>query len=169
MNTLLRNVLAVLTAVTVTTTLWAGAPKIGEAFPSLAKFGLEGTVPDLANKVVLVDFWASWCGPCKKAFPTVKELHEKYGPQGFVVVAISLDEDKKDMDSFLKKSPVPFVILRDAKGKLADHVGVASIPASFILDQQGRVQQTHAGFDGDKTRQELASKIEELLKQQPKP
>lgn len=164
MNTSLRNVLTALAALTLTTTLSAGTPKVGESFPSLTGAGLEGTVPELANKVVLVDFWASWCGPCKKSFPALKELQEKYGPDGFMVVAISLDEDKADMNAFLKKSPVPFTILRDAKGKLAEQFKIDSIPVSFLLDRQGKVQLAESGFEGDKTKKELAAKIESLLK-----
>lgn len=164
MNTSPRKLLAALAAFSLAVTLCAGPLKVGDAFPSLATAGLEGTVPELANKVVLVDFWASWCAPCKKAFPTMKELHEKYGTEGFAVVAISLDEDKADMDAFLKKTPVPFTILRDAKGKFADQLGVAGIPVSFILDRHGKVQFTHTGFDGEKTRKEYAAKIETLLK-----
>lgn len=164
MNMSPRKLAAALAALTFATTLWAGTPKVGDVFPSLGNAGLEGTVPDLANKVVLVDFWASWCSPCKKSFPALKELQDKYGPDGFVVVAISLDEDKGDMDAFLKKAKVPFVILRDEKGKLAEKVGVEGIPASFILDQSGKVQHAHTGFDGDKTKKEYAAKIESLLK-----
>lgn len=165
MNMSLRNSVAALAAlVTTATTLWAGAPKTGEAFPGLMQAGVEGKAPEIAGKVVLVDFWASWCGPCKKSFPAVKELQEQFGPQGFLVVAISLDEDKGDMEAFLKKNPVPFAILRDAKSKLAEKVGVEGIPASFLLDREGKVRHAHVGFSGDKTKKELAAQIEALLK-----
>ena len=162
MNTLFRNVLAACAAVAVSlsATLAAGALKVGDPFPNLATAGLEGAVPEMANKVVLVDFWASWCGPCKKSFPSLKELHEKYGPAGFLVVAISLDEEKADMDAFLKKTPVPFTVLRDSTGKFASALQIDGIPASFILDGQGRVQLAHTGFDGDKTKKQYVAKIE---------
>ncbi len=164
MNTSLRNSLAALAATFTATALLAGPPKVGDPFPSLNQPGMAGTIPDLAGKVVLVDFWASWCGPCKKSFPAVKELQEKYGPKGFVVVAVSLDEDEADMRAFLKKNPVPFTILRDAKAKLADLAGVEGIPASFMLDREGKVRHAHVGYAGDKTKQELETQIEALLK-----
>ena len=86
---------------------------------------------------VLVDFWAPWCGPCKKAFPELIKLQKKYESRGFTVVGVSIDEDKSDMDKFLKKNPVPFPILRDSEGKkLGEKVGVVG------LTQHG---QEHAG------------------------
>lgn len=161
MNTLFRS-LAVLSVVALTTvTALAGPLKKGDSFPKLAK--LEGTVPDLEGKVVLVDFWASWCGPCKRSFPALKELHERFGKDGLVVIAISLDEDKADMNAFLKKTPVPFTILRDPKSKLAERVGVESIPMGFILDRTGKVHDIHIGFDPDKTPGEYAAAIAALL------
>lgn len=144
----------------------AAVLKPGDAFPDLAQFQLEGTVPDLKGKVVLVDFWASWCPPCKASFPVLEELQKKYGPQGFVVLAISVDEKKADMDGFLKsrKPPVSFATVRDAQQKLVAAVSVETMPTSFMLGADGKVRSVHSGFHGDKTRKQYASEIEELLK-----
>lgn len=142
----------------------AGQPKAGETFPALAGFKLEGALPDLKGKVVVVDFWASWCGPCKASFPAYRELHEKFADQGLVIVAVSLDEDKADMDGFLKKARVPFVILRDARQKLAEKLAIESIPTSFILDREGKVASVHNGYAGDSTKRELVAEVEKLLK-----
>lgn len=139
------------------------AGKPGTRFPDLAKSELEGTVPDLQGKVVLVDLWASWCGPCKRAFPILVDLHTNYAARGFTVLAVSLDEKKADMDEFLAKTKPPFPAVRDAKGKLSDALQVDSIPTSFLLGTDGRIIARHEGFEGETTRRELATKIEAAL------
>ncbi len=166
MNSSLRN-LAALAAAAVTLSLFAAEPpKVGAAFPALTSAGdLEGIVPDLAGKVVLVDFWASWCAPCKESFPALRELHEKYSAQGLVVVAVSIDEDKADMDAFLKKNPMPFALVRDPQSKLFDEkLGLTGVPVTYILDKSGKVAFTHGGYEGKKTKKLLTEKIESLLK-----
>jgi cytochrome c biogenesis protein CcmG/thiol:disulfide interchange protein DsbE len=142
---------------------FAGPPKVGDAFPSLASATLEGSVPDLKGKVVLVDFWASWCGPCKAAFPALKEVHAMFKDKGVVVLGVSLDEDKADMDAFVKKSGANFPIVRDAKGKLAAQLNVESIPTTYILDANGKVAAIHSGFGGEATKREYIAEIERLL------
>jgi thiol-disulfide isomerase/thioredoxin len=141
--------------------------KVGESFPDLNSFKLEDAAPDIKSKVVLVDFWASWCGPCKQSFPALDELQKKYGEQGFVIIAVNEDEKKSDMDDFKKQHPVSFVIVRDAGAdgkKLIEKVDVSSMPTSFLIDTTGKVRFTHSGFYGNKTKEEYAREIETLLK-----
>lgn len=142
----------------------AGPLKEGDKFPDLATYGLEGNLPDLKDKVVLVDFFASWCGPCKDSFPAMEELHKKYATKGLVVVAINLDKKKSDMDEFLKKYPASFVILRDAANKLVGEVKIPTMPSSFLLDKSGKVHAAHRGFKGEETKKKYAEEIEALLK-----
>lgn len=143
---------------------WANPPKVGDPFPSLAGIGLDGAVPELQGKVVLVDFWASWCAPCKKSFPVMKELVDKFGGRGFLVVAVSVDEKKGAMDAFLKKNPIPFVILHDAKGRLAEAAGLEKMPTSFLLNSEGKITAIHSGFEGDTTRKMYLAEVEAALK-----
>ncbi len=145
----------------------AGQPKAGELFPVLGEYNLEGTLPDLSGKVVVVDFWASWCGPCKEAFPTFKELHKKYGEKGLVIVAVSVDEDADDMKKFVSKQKPEFVIVRDKTTKLASKLDLASIPTTFILDRKGNVVEVHNGFDKSRTPKEYEVAIGRLLKNTP--
>lgn len=142
----------------------AGTPKAGEAFPDLSKANLEGKLPDLAGKIVVVDFWASWCGPCKKALPVLADLSKEYGPKGVVFIAVSLDEDKADMDAYLKKYPLPFTVVRDPKGKLAESLNVQGIPVSFVIAPDGKVAAFHDGFEGDKSRAKYVAQLDQLLK-----
>ncbi len=137
--------------------------KTGEAFPDLAQFGLEGALPNLKGKVVLLDFWASWCGPCKRSFPVMKELEEKYGPRGFQVVAVSVDEKASAMASFLKKEKPSFVVLRDSEGRLARAAQIEAMPTSFLIGSDGRVLSVHSGFTGESTRKKYISEIEAAL------
>ena len=137
---------AALVVTATTATALAGELKKGDAFPDLKQFTLEGTVPDTKGKVIIVDFWASWCGPCKRAMPVLRELHQTYKEKGVVIIGVSLDESKSDMDAYLKKNPMPFSILRDPKGKLGEKAGVEGIPSTFIIGPDGKVLEAHSGF-----------------------
>lgn len=163
MNTLRLSIAAALMAVASLFPILAEAPKVGGSLPDLSQFGLEGTLPDMKGKVVLVDFWASWCGPCRHSFPALQEIHNKYKDKGVVVLGISLDESKSDMDGFIKKMKVPFPVVRDAKGKLADQLSVASIPTSILVSGSGKILAIHNGYGGDKTKQEYIEGIEKAL------
>lgn len=138
---------------------------VGEAFPDLAKFELEGKPPgDLKGKVVLIDFWATWCAPCKESFPVLEKLHHDYAKRGLVILAISVDRDKKKVARFLKKQPVSFSVLRDVAQKLVARANVKTMPTSFIVDQQGEIRFMHNGFHAKKTERQYVQEIEQLLK-----
>ena len=139
--------------------------KVGDPIPDLTTYKLEGTLPaSTAGKVVILDFWASWCGPCGESFPAMDELQKKYGPQGLVIIAVNVDEEKSDMADFLKKHAVTFTIVRDAKQKLVEKAGIATMPSSFLVGRDGKVVFTHSGFHGAETRKQYEQEIESLLK-----
>jgi len=139
--------------------------KTGDSFPDLAGFKLEGKLPDsLKGKVVIVDFWASWCGPCKDSFPVMNELQKKYADKGLVIIAINVDEESSDMKDFLKANAATFTVVRDAKQKLVAVAGIQTMPSSFILDDTGKVRFTHTGFHGAETHKAYEQQIESLLK-----
>ncbi len=148
-----------------TFSLVAEPVKVGDTFPDLGKFKLEGVLPDIKGKVVLVDFWASWCLPCKQSFPALNELHERYGANGFLIVAVNVDEKRANMESFLKSTPAKFAVVRDAEQKLVARTEVETMPTSFLIDATGRVRFVHNAFRGDATKKEYVREIEELLKQ----
>jgi thiol-disulfide isomerase/thioredoxin len=142
----------------------AAGLKIGDAMPDLASFKLEGTLPDsLAGKVVVIDFWASWCGPCKESFPAMNELQKKYSEKGLVIIAVNEDEEASDMKDFLKDNPANFTVVRDARQKLVAVAGIGTMPSSFVFGPDGKIKFTHSGFHGTETRKQYEQEIESLL------
>jgi thiol-disulfide isomerase/thioredoxin len=144
----------------------ANAVEIGQAAPPFTLPSIQQGQPtalkDTLGKVVYLDFWASWCAPCRTSFPLLNKLHEKLKAKGFEVIAVNLDEDKAKAEKFLQEIPVGFTVLHDSKGEWADKYVVESMPTSFILDKQGNVQNIHHGFTAGDI-EELEKKITELL------
>lgn len=118
----------------------------------------------LQGKVVLVDFWASWCAPCLQSFPWMNELHARHADDGLVIVAVNVDQDRALADAFLKKLPPQFRIEYDGHGTLAQAFAVAAMPTSFLIGRDGTVRARHAGFR-DKQRAGREQEIEQLLKE----
>jgi peroxiredoxin len=146
-----------------------GAFKQGDQLPDLASFGLEGKLPDqLKGNVILLDFWASWCGPCKSSFPAMEEVNTKFAGQGLTIVAVSVDEKRANMQRFLKSLNVSFAVVRDAQHKLVAAADVPTMPTSFLIDRAGKIRFIHAGFDRDQTMRQYLKEVEQLL-QEPKP
>lgn len=139
--------------------------KEGDSFPDLSIFRLEGQLSgSLKGKILVVDFWASWCGPCKQSFPSLEALHKKYSDRGVVVIAVSVDEKKAAMEKFLKSNIATFTVVRDAEQKLVEAAGVKAMPTSFVVDAAGRIVLAHSGFHkGDDKKWE--STLESLLKE----
>ena len=109
-----------------------------------------------------LDFWASWCGPCKKTFPWLNELQKKYGKDGFEVVGVNVDAKKADADKFLASTPADFTVLFDPAGATPATYEVQGMPSSFIIDRAGKVHLAHRGFkDGEAA--ELEAEIKKLL------
>ena len=138
--------------------------KTGDTFPDLTKFKLEGQLPDsLAGKIVIVDFWASWCSPCKASFPVLDELQKTYGDK-IVVIGVNVDEKRAEMDGFLKQHAAGFTIVRDANKQLVAMANINTMPTSFVIDGAGKVRSIHNGFHGDATKKQYITEIDELLK-----
>lgn len=143
--------------------------KEGDNLPDLTTFELEGKVPEtLKGQVILVDFWASWCGPCKTSFPAMQELTKTYAEKGLTIIAVSVDEKQENMQRFVDSAKVTFAILRDTQHKLVATADIKSMPTSFLIDRSGKIRFVHTGFDREKNTREYVKEIEQLLKE-PKP
>jgi cytochrome c biogenesis protein CcmG, thiol:disulfide interchange protein DsbE len=123
----------------------------------------SGTVSlgDLRGKVVLVDFWASWCMPCRQSFPWMSSMLNRYSAQGLVIVAINLDKNHDAADTFLERFPARFVVAFDPAAKTAEAFHVEAMPSSFIVSRMGRIVYSHAGFE-----QAKAQTVEDRIKEE---
>jgi thiol-disulfide isomerase/thioredoxin len=133
--------------------------------PEINLPGEQGEVrlTDYEGKVVYLDFWASWCIPCKKSFPWMAKIKKKYSVQGFEVIAVNLDKDKKLADEFLKMMNINFVIAFDDSGKSASDYDLQGMPVSYLIGRDSKVHASHLGFrEQDKVKLEQA--IQTLLK-----
>lgn len=143
----------------------AGAEDIELGFPApeIRLPALQGTstlaLADLRGKVVYLDFWASWCGPCRQSLPELEKLRNKYAPH-FEVFAVNLDEKPADGLKFLEKYPVSYPVVSDAEARFPEMFRIKGMPTSYIVDREGNLRYVHEGYrDGD------AQKIESLIKQ----
>ncbi len=128
---------------------------------SNAEKALEGPAPDFTLKsnsgsnlrlsemrgqVVLINFWASWCGPCRQEMPLLDEIHKKYAKLGFTVLGINVDNDSSKADKILKNIPVTFPVLYDPDGKVSKLYNVNAMPTTVIVDRDGKQRFLHLGF-----------------------
>ncbi|MFA9462209.1 TlpA family protein disulfide reductase [Thiohalorhabdus sp. Cl-TMA] len=101
---------------------------------------------ELRGHVVYVDFWASWCGPCRQSFPWMNELHDRYSDDGLVIAAVNLDESTADAKRFLREVPVDFPVVFNPGGDLAEKYGVSAMPSSYLVGPDGRIVHRELGF-----------------------
>jgi thiol-disulfide isomerase/thioredoxin len=111
--------------------------------------GADGAVvrlTDAKGKVALVDFWASWCPPCKDSFPALDVIQRDYRARGVQVIAVNVDERQKDADAFLAAHPHQLLVVFDPHGESPKAFKVRGMPTSFVIDRQGEIRYTHQGY-----------------------
>jgi thiol-disulfide isomerase/thioredoxin len=162
----MKSIVTALALAFSTTCLPAGeAAKAGQQMPKLSQL-LPGTsLPNTSGKVVLVDFWASWCGPCKESFPALNRLHAKYASKGLVIIGVGVDDDAAKYKSFAAKMGAAFPLAHDAGHQAAGFFNPPAMPTSYLVDRKGVIRHVHKGFRGAKTEAEYTAEIEALLGQ----
>ncbi|NLG77765.1 MAG: TlpA family protein disulfide reductase [Xanthomonadaceae bacterium] len=152
-------ILAALAAVMLT--LFAGAPAANAQGLDLSPY---------RGKIVLVDFWASWCTPCRHSFPWLDSMQKRYENQGLVVLGVNVDRERAAAERFLRDVPVQFEILYDPQGVLATKYELLGMPSSFVFGPDGKLLITHVGFktsERDEREREIARLLNEHVRDQP--
>jgi peroxiredoxin len=116
------------------------------------------------GQVVMLNFWASWCGPCRQEFPLLDDIYKKYGKLGFTMIGVNVEPDSNAANAWLKQTPVSFPILYDTDSKVSKLYGVAGMPSTVIVDRKGTVRMIHRGYEpGDE--QQYLNSIRELVRE----
>ena len=131
------------------------------AVSSMAATAVSGPAPDftlksqdgsniklseLRGQVVMVNFWASWCGPCRQEMPLLEQLYQRYQPMGFTLLGVNVEEDSAAANKILKEIPVSFPILYDNKNSVSEHYQVRAMPSTFLIDRDGNIRYLHKGY-----------------------
>ncbi|MEP7069519.1 MAG: TlpA disulfide reductase family protein [Usitatibacter sp.] len=144
--------------------LEAGAPAPDLAIPRLEEPAQALALASLRGNVVYVDFWASWCVPCRLSMPALEALYKQNRARGFAVVGINKDVSAADAKRFLAKVPVTFTLVSDGGDAAARAFDVKAMPSGYLVDRKGVVRKVHRGFTAE-TAESLAREIEVLLKE----
>jgi thiol-disulfide isomerase/thioredoxin len=142
-----------------------GALPMGASFPEFTETDIDGkplSLADYKGKIVLIDFWATWCGPCVAELPNVLKTYEKYHSKGFEIIGISLDENKEMLTGFTKARNMPWQQYFDGKGwknKLSQRFGIRSIPATYLVGKDGKL--IGKNFRGEALEQAVAKALGE--------
>ncbi len=146
-------------------TLPAHALDVGEAAPNVELLGPNGEtvrLPLQTGKVLYVDFWASWCGPCRQSFPWMNAMQDKYKAKGLQIIGINLDQQASAADKFLAQTPAKFTVMFDPKGVSPRLYTVKGMPTSVLIGRDGKVIRQHAGFN-DASRDQLEQQLQSAL------
>ena len=134
---------------------------------SIASSATEPAAPRIdldqyRGRVVVIDFWASWCKPCRQSIPWLNDLHARYARQGLVVIGVNVDAERADAERFQRDVPIGFDVVYDPQGRLAEQFHVQGMPSSFVFDRHGKLAQTLLGFQ-EARREQHESEIRDLL------
>lgn len=144
----------------------AGSPGTAPEFRLASRAGGEMSLSGLRGQVVMINFWASWCGPCRQEFPALDQIYAKYKPMGFALVGINVESEKSDAERFLSQQQVSFPILFDPDNQVSGSYGVRAMPTTVLVDRQGRLRWSHMAYKpGDEAK--YIEQIRAALREKP--
>ena len=133
-------------------------------FTLAAKGGPDVSLAQYKGQVVMLNFWASWCGPCRQEMPLLESIYRKYNRMGFTMIGVNVEPDSKSADEWLKATPVSFPILYDRDSKVSKLYNVAGMPSTVIIDRHGNLRKLHRGYQpGDEN--EYLDSIRALIRE----
>lgn len=145
----------------------ATAAEVGKTAPDFTLKSLGGKnlkLSEMAGNVVLINFWASWCGPCREEMPLLNSLHKKYEPLGFTVLGVNVEQDVKGAEGFLKNFPVDFPVLLDGDNRVSKQYEVIAMPTTVVVDRDGNMRFLHQGYkSGDEAK--YRKMVKELVRE----
>ena len=134
------------------------------AFTLMSVTGQSGGLSQYKGQVVLVNFWATWCGPCQQEIPLLDQMYKKYQPAGFTLIGISVDKDAAPVKELLGRKPVSYPVLLDPTNAVSKAYHVNEMPSSVIIDRKGQIRYIHRGYHpGDEN--EYQDRIRQLIKE----
>ena len=155
---------AAMTAALAMTSLVGASTALAPSFTLPSRSGDNVSLAQLKGKVVMLNFWASWCGPCRQEMPLLDQMHKRYSALGFTLVGVNVDANSKDAEEWLSKTPVSFPVLFDRESKVSKMYDVSAMPSTVFIDRQGNVRYLHRGYKaGDEG--EYLNQIRALLKE----
>ncbi|HTV78994.1 MAG TPA: TlpA disulfide reductase family protein [Steroidobacteraceae bacterium] len=138
--------LLAVTTLILATSASAGGEQAAPTFSLPARGGATIDLSQFRGQVVMINFWASWCGPCRQEMPLLESMYEKYKPLGFTLLGVNVEPDQKDAMGFLQQTPVTFPVLFDAKSKVSGLYNVQGMPTTVFIDRKGNVRLVHQSY-----------------------
>lgn len=164
----MRHVFAVALAASLALGVQAESIKIDGVAPDFTlKSNQDGKnlrLEDMRGQVVMLNFWASWCGPCRQEMPLMDDIFKKYEKFGFTIFAVNVDEDSADADRFLRDVPVTFPILYDNESRISELYGVDAMPTTVMIDRNGNKRFLHRGYK-DGYEKEYVKQVKKLIRE----
>lgn len=155
---------AALLAVFAVSSLAGASAQLAPDFTLPTRAGEAVSLAKLRGQVVMINFWASWCGPCRQEMPLLEQMYQKYNRLGFTLVGVNVDEQPTDAERLLSKVPVSFPVALDSKSAVSKLYNVKAMPSSIFIDRKGTVRYLHPGYrPGDEGKYQ--EQIRALLKE----
>jgi peroxiredoxin len=160
-----KNIAVIVAALTLSLPALAGTPTgPAPAFTLGARSGQDVSLAQYKGQVVMINFWASWCGPCRQEMPLLESIYKKYNKMGFTMLGVNVEPDSNAANEWLKATPVSFPILYDRDSKVSKLYDVAGMPSTVIIDRSGKLRVLHRGYKpGDEN--EYLDSIRSLIRE----